>query len=30
LHVRPWVSNRADLESRGRRERLKKYTKRDF
>ena len=21
LHVRPWVSNRADLESRGRRER---------
>jgi hypothetical protein len=23
LHVRPWVSNRADLESRGRRERLR-------
>jgi hypothetical protein len=30
LHVRPWFSNRADLENRGRRERLKKYTKRDF
>jgi hypothetical protein len=30
LHVRPWFSNRADLESRGRRERLKKYTMGDF
>jgi hypothetical protein len=30
LHVRPWFSNRADLESRGRRERLKKYTMRNF
>jgi hypothetical protein len=30
LHVRPWFSNRADLENRGRRERLKKYTMRDF
>jgi hypothetical protein len=30
LHVRPWFSNRADLENRGRRERLKKYTKRGF
>jgi hypothetical protein len=30
LHVRPWFSNRADLESRGRRERLKKYTMHDF
>jgi hypothetical protein len=25
LHVRPWFSNRADLESRGRRERCKRY-----
>jgi hypothetical protein len=25
LHVRPWFSNRADLESRGRRERTKRY-----
>jgi hypothetical protein len=30
LHVRPRFSNRADLESRGRRERLKKYTMRNF
>jgi hypothetical protein len=30
LHVRPRFSNRADLESRGRRERLKKYTMGDF
>lgn len=30
LHVRPWVSNRAGLESRGRRERLKEYTKSNF
>jgi hypothetical protein len=30
LHVRPWFSNRADLENRGRRERFKKYTMRDF
>jgi hypothetical protein len=26
LNVRPWFSDRADLESRGRRERSKKYT----
>ena len=26
LYVCPWFSNRADLENRGRRERLKKYT----
>ena len=25
LHVRPWFSNRADLESRGRREASKRY-----
>jgi hypothetical protein len=30
LHVRPRFSNRADLESRGRRERLKKYTMGNF
>jgi hypothetical protein len=26
LHVRPWFSNRADLESRGRREASKRYS----
>ncbi len=26
LHVRPWFSNRADLESRGRREATKRYS----
>jgi hypothetical protein len=30
LHVRPWFSNRADLENQGRREQLKEYTMRDF
>ena len=30
LHVRPQFSNRADLENRGRRERLKKYTMHNF
>jgi hypothetical protein len=30
LHVRSRFSNRADLESRERRERLKKYTMRNF
>jgi hypothetical protein len=30
LHVRPWFSNRADLENHGRREQLKEYTMRDF
>jgi hypothetical protein len=30
LHVRPWFSNRADLENRGRRERSKEYTMGDF
>src|SRR6185295_8157852 len=30
LHVRSWVSYRAGQESLGRRERINKYTKRDF
>jgi hypothetical protein len=30
LHVRPVFLNRAGLKSRGRRERLKKYTMRNF